>query len=109
MATEVASGTLNATVGTEHTVWEDTAANGTYQWAVNLSNLAAGEIVELRVYRRILGTDTAPTLYLVQSYSGPVADPVVVSTPVLTTKHIRFTLKQVNGTGRSYPWVVEKA
>lgn len=110
MATEVASGTLAATVGSEHILWEDTAANGTYQLVVNLSALAAGEVVELRIYRSVLSTDAAPTLYTVQQFQGPPPlGGVVVSTPALTTKHLRFTLRQINGTGRSFPWAVEKA
>lgn len=107
MATEVASGTLTATVGTEQTIWESTTAVGTYQLVVNLANLASGEQVELKVYRKVLGADASPSLYLQHTYTGVMRDPVVITTPVLTTKHIRFTLKQTNGTGRSFPWVVE--
>jgi hypothetical protein len=109
MATAVAEGTLTATVGTEHVVWEDTAANGTYQLVVDMSNLVNGERVELRIYRRVLSTDTTPLVYLARGYMRDASEPVLVSTPVLTTRHLRFTLRQLNGTGRSFKWVVEKA
>ena len=111
MATAIAEGTQTATVGTEHILWEDLAANGTYQLVVNLQNLAIGETVELRIYRSVLSTDAAPSLYAVwrKTRTGADIDVVAVSTAVLTTRHLRFTLRQINGTARSFRWVVEKA
>ena len=67
------------------------------------------ERVELRIYRRVLSTDTTPVVYLARSYGADAAQPLIISTPVLTTRHLRFTLKQLSGTGRSFKWVVEKA
>jgi hypothetical protein len=44
------SGTQAATVNTEHTL-DDVAAPGTYQLGVDMTNMAAGDVVELRFIR----------------------------------------------------------
>lgn len=98
------SGTQTATVGTEHSL--DTPSTiGTYKFKVDTSNMANGDVLELRIYEQIDGTNYR------QCWKGTFQNiqinPGVVS-PVHETSGntLKFTLKQTAGTGRSYPWQV---
>lgn len=99
-----ASGTQTATVNTEHTLATITSAK-TLQLYVDLANLAAGDVVELRVYLKVLSGGTSKEAqYAV--YGGVQAQPIVWSIPVMSDIEASFSLKQVAGTGRSFPWKV---
>lgn len=114
MAPTDVHGTQTAVVGTEH-VLADTTAAGTYQLSVSLVNLAALDVVELRLYKMILtgGTAGAECAYMGR-FAGaqPTDDEVVISIPASTaladTGAIRATLKQVAGTARTFKWCLEK-
>jgi hypothetical protein len=71
--------------------------------------MAAGDVIELRVYYIVLTGGTARELYN-QRYDGVQTFDIKVSEPVTTeltdAQAIRFSLKQVAGTGRVYPWKV---
>lgn len=99
------SGTQVATIGTEHSLAAPTTA-ATRQLVVDLVNLTAGDVVELRIKRKGLSAGTVRTLYSA-TYAGPVADSVMVSVPVASPFGATFTLKQTAGTGRSVDWSVE--
>lgn len=111
MAVTVAdSGTQTATVTTEHTLY-DTAAAGTWQLCVDTSAMAAGDALELRVYKILKTGGTLRCVYLGRwSEAQPTDDVCKVSVPVscgLTDSGaIRFTLKQTLGTSRDYDWEV---
>lgn len=107
------SGTQSATVTTEHTLL-DVAVAGTFSLHVDKINMVAGDVLELRVYQIILTGGTRRVAY----YSGviegaqPADDMIVISVPVsneLTDSgSLRFTLLQVAGTSRNFPWKVLK-
>lgn len=105
-----ASGTQLAVITTEHTL-NDVALAGVYTLHVDTINMAAGDVVELRVYQIILSAGTRRVAFLA-SFSGvqPTDDMIKISVPIgndLTdTGSIRFTLKQTFGTGRNFPWKV---
>lgn len=105
-----ASGTQTATVGTEHTL-DDVAVAGSFQLMVDMVNMVAGDLVELRVYRIVLTGGTRRVVYF-ERFGGaqPTDDMIKESLPVsneLTDAgSLRFTLKQVQGTSRTYPWKV---
>ena len=110
--TAQSTGTQTATIGTEHTLL-DVAIAGTFTLHVDANAMAAGDIVELRVYQIVLTGGTRRVAYF-QVYSGaqPADDLIKISVPIsneLTDAgSIRFTLKQTAGTGRSFPWKVLK-
>lgn len=112
--TEAGSGTQTAVIGTEHTLF-DTSAAATYQLRVGLENLASGDILELRVKTIVLSGDTVPGgVEYTRRFIGdqPTDDEHTVSVPA-STPHavsgaIRFTLKQISGTGRAFKWSVLK-
>jgi hypothetical protein len=99
------SGTQTATIGTEHTLASPTV-NATYVFAVDTNNLALGDLVELRCYDMVDGTN------LRQIWKGTYQHPQVnigkASPPLAVTAGGRFTLKQITGTGRAFPWSVRR-
>jgi hypothetical protein len=110
--TAEATGTQTATVTTEHTL-DDVAAAGTYTLHVDTFDMAAGDVVELRVYQMVLTGGTRRVAYFA-SYSGvqPADDLIKISVPIsneLTDAGaLRFTLKQTKGTTADFPWKVLK-
>jgi len=113
--TASASGTQTAEVTTEHQL-ADTYVAGTYTFHVDTVNLAAGDVVELRIYQMILNGGTARVIYSTR-YAGaqPTDDLIKVSVPVSSelgsaspSVALRFSLKQTFGTSRNFPWKVLK-
>lgn len=104
-ASVTTSGSQTATVTTEHSLYNATTA-GTFQLAVDTSNLVSGESVELRVYTKVIntsGTYRQAGIVLVQ---GGDPSPAALSPPLLCPNGAQFTLKQLSGTGRSFDWAV---
>lgn len=99
------SGTQTATVGTEHSLASPTTAK-TRQLVVDLTNLANGDAVELRIKRKVLSTGTVRT-WQMASFAHAQSSPVVLSIPCPSPHGAEFTLKQTTGTGRSFDWSVE--
>lgn len=110
--TAQANGTQAATVGTEH-VLADVAIAGTFTLHVDGSVLAAGDSLELRIYQIVLTGGTRQVAYYarydgVQSVDDTIKISVPISNDLTDAGSLRFTLKQVAGTGRSFPWKVLK-
>lgn len=99
------SGTQTAVVGTEHTLAAPTTAK-TRQLVVDLTNLANGDTVELRVKRKVL-TAGSVVPWQTAVFSHAQSDPGVLSVPCPSPFGATFTLKQTAGTGRSFDWSVE--
>lgn len=109
MAQNVANGTQTATVSTEHTLNDQSGVAGDYQLWVNLTNLANGDVVELRVYGKVLSADAYGVIWFAVYSDAVGADSeIVVSPPVMCVNGAKFTLKQTAGTGRSFKWNVSK-
>lgn len=105
MPTVSSSGSQAATINTEHTL-DTTTTPGVYVLSVDISALAAGDVVELRIYGKARSTDTERLLH--RGTYGPiaVAAPLVQSLPIVSPHHLKATLKQTAGTGRTYPWAI---
>lgn len=107
MATQEASGTQAATVGTEHTLATLTGGK-TYALKVDIAALAAGEYVELRVKHKVLSGGTSRTVFSgIYSWADALENGIALSPPSMAPVEYVATLKQINGTGRSFPWAVE--
>ena len=110
--TAFATGTQTATVTTEHFLSSPNAA-GTYQLYVDLVNMVAADVVELRVYKMVLTGGTQRVAYYAR-FDGaqPTDDLIAISVPISTeltdTNALRFSLKQTQGTSRNFPWSVLK-
>lgn len=103
---EKTSGAQTATINTEHTLATVTDA-GIYVLRVDLANLAAGDVLELRLYAKARDATDSERLMYSASY-GPIlpAHLLTDSVPVVSAGYFKVTLKQTAGTGRAWPWVV---
>lgn len=84
---------------------------GVYTLHIDTSVLAAGDVLQVRVYQIVLTGGTARVCYVAQ-YTGaqPTDDMIKVSPPIgneLTDSNsLRFSINQTFGTARSFPWKV---
>lgn len=99
------SGSQTATITTEHTLATVSSA-AVLALVVDLANLAAGDIVELRVYGKAGSSDTERLLHRGTYGPIPPAMPLVMSVPLISPHHFKATLKQTAGTGRAFPWAI---
>lgn len=108
--TSQGSGTQTAVIGTEHTLL-DIAIAGTFTIEVDKVNMAAGDVLELRIYNTVLTGGTRRVAYLARfADAQPTDDMIAISVPISNDLSdagaLRFTLTQTRGTGRNYPWKV---
>lgn len=99
------SGTQTAVISTEH-ILDTPTTSATYVFAVDTVNMALGDVLELRVYDMVDGTNYRLVWkgcwQHVQLGVGKVSPPIAVTTQG------KFTLKQTAGTGRAFPWSVRR-
>ena len=110
--TAYATGTQVAVIDTEHFLSSPDVA-GTFTLHVDADEMVAGDLLELRIYQMVLTGGTARVVYYEAFYDAqPADDKIKISVPVSNelaeANALRFSLKQVAGTGRSYPWKVLK-
>lgn len=101
------SGAQLAVITTEHDLATITDP-GAYSLKTDLSALTATDTVEIRVYTKVRSEDSEK-LEKIWTISGILtslagAEQVIASYPFVTDCHLRFTLKQTEGTGRTIPW-----
>lgn len=109
------TGTQTTVLTTEHTLL-DVAVAGTFTLHVDLTLMAAGDIVELRIYQIVLTGGTRHVAYYARFEGAqPTDDAVKISVPIsneLTDSgSLRFTLQQnriSGGTIHAFPWKVLK-
>lgn len=97
------SGTTSSlTIGSETTLATDTN-NGTFVLEVDTSNLALGDVLEVRIYTITLSGGS-----LIQAWKSTYANAQInnhkISPPVASDQSIKCTLNQVAGTGRTFIW-----
>lgn len=77
---------------------------------VDTANLAAGDVVELRIKEPVLASGTTRVLHYAAFYGAQRTDDILkVSVPVVSDSvagGLVFTLKQTFGTGRVFAWRV---
>lgn len=98
-----ASGTQTATINTEHSLSTQTTA-AFYVLMVNVTNLANGDTLELRLKTKVLTGDTAEEIYYATYQHDQGAQAIIASPPVASMFSVEATLKQTAGTGRSFGW-----
>jgi hypothetical protein len=110
--TAFASGTKTAEVGTEHFLSSPNEA-GTYTLHIDANKMASGDVLELRVYQIVLTGGTSRVAYVQRFADAQAADDLIkisvpISNELTDSNSLRFSLKQVRGTGREFPWKVLK-
>lgn len=100
------SGTTSAlTVGTETQLGSNSTTNGTYVLKVNATNMALGDILEIRLYTQDISSGS-----VLQCFKGTFANvqtsPIILSPPVPSDIALKCTLKQTAGTGRTFTWEI---
>lgn len=105
-----ANGTQTASIGTEHFLSSPNAA-GRFQMWLDLINMAAGDVLEIRAYKMVLTGGTQRVVYADQITGAQPTDSMIylsqIIPNVLTDSNaVRFSIKQTYGTGRDFPWSV---
>jgi hypothetical protein len=106
--TQEASGSQTATIGTEHTL-ATIVTQKTFIAYVDCNGLAASEYVELKVKRDARSADATRTLHTrVVSWLEAAMTPII-KLPADSGGGGEYvvTLRQLNGTGRAFPWAIE--
>jgi hypothetical protein len=108
-----ANGTQTNTVGGGETSLATVNAAGTYVLSLDTNALAAGDVLEVRVYKMTLTSGTSRVAYETAYYGAQPSDDLIkVSLPIANTltdtTAIEFTLSQTFGTARAIPWVIEQ-
>lgn len=107
-----ADGSQTAVIGTEHFLSSPNVV-GVFQLEVDLNAMVAGDILELRIYKMVRAAGTSRAMAPMRFEGAQPADSLVavsipVSNDLTDTNAVRFSLKQVKGTGRAFPWNVLK-
>jgi hypothetical protein len=112
--TVVDSGTQSCSIGTEHALLDETAAEGeVYDAKLDLGNAASGDTFEIRLYEKILSAGTLRRTYYAkyvdsQDDEASFKSPVIYVPAVTVAKEWKLTIKQTAGTGRDVDWAVYK-
>lgn len=107
-----ATGTQTSVIGTEHFLSSPNVA-GTFTLHVDKNVMAAGDVVELRIYQMVLTGGTQRVAYFArfedaQSTDDQIAISVPISNELTDANSLRFSLTQTKGTVHAYPWKVLK-
>lgn len=97
-------GPQSATPGTEHTLAAPTT-DAKRTLTVDVSALAGTESVEIRIKESAQSGGTVGVVKLATYYAGE-PEPITKSPAFEFAYGATFTLKQIGGTGRSFPWRV---
>jgi hypothetical protein len=101
-----------ATPGTPETLL-DVAVAGTFTLHVDTVNMAAGDMLELRIYQIVLTGGTRRVAYYATWSDAQVADDLIkisvpISNELTDSGSLRFEINQKLGTARAFPWKVLK-
>ncbi len=99
------TGSQTATIDTEHDVKTYTASN-IYVYTIEVNNLADGDVVEFRVYKKDQGSGTDREIDR-QTLSHAQAQGWAKFPPFFLPFGGKFTILQTAGTGRSFDWHID--
>lgn len=102
MALTNISDNSTTTDGTEQTLVTDTTGR-VYVACFDLSALAGGDTLEIRVYTKIRSGGTSRVAYLA-AYQNAQSQPQKYSPPIPANIEVKVTMKLTAGSNRSVPW-----
>jgi hypothetical protein len=100
MPSSAANGAQTCTISTEHTLATITTA-GVYQLEIDLTNMANGDVLEVRAKMKVL-TGGSAIEFLLGQYANVQSQKGAVSVPLASLYSLAFTVKQTAGTGRVF-------
>ena len=103
---EVTSGTLLLTTG-EQVLGSAQTTAGVYELALDLSTLAAGDVVEVYIDTKARSASTERRL-LIASFINAQNEPVYLSPPIGSPHQITFRIKQPTGTARTIEYSIRR-
>ena len=101
---ESTSGTKSVTLDTEHSLATITTA-GLYQFVIDLSKMANGDIIDVTIKTKVLTGSTAAIAYTA-TFAHAQGQPNQHSLPIMVPYSVEFLIEQTDGTARSYDWAV---
>lgn len=104
MATTKADGSQTAVISTEHTLSTITDA-GSYVLGVDLSNMALGDKLTLRIKTKVRGVGTTRLTYIA-NYVNNQSIGNCLSIPIASPHEFVATLEQTAGIGRAFNWEI---
>jgi hypothetical protein len=101
------SGAQLVVINTEHTLATITAA-GVYQLALDLNAMVGGTTPDLLIVRSYGKASTSDTERLMERWEfiGNQGSVLWRSNPEISPHFLRYTIQQIQGTVRTYPWAV---
>lgn len=81
--------------------------DGVYQLFLDLSNLAAGDSFELKIYEKVISTESQRVVQT-QTFSNVQPTPNVVLPSLILMHGWDMTLKKLAGTDRNIAWSIRK-
>ena len=106
--TETQSGSQAATITTSHTLGTEETVDGYYQLVVDVSVMAAGDILELTGELKVKTAGTARVCSMAV-FRDVQTEAATFSVPIPNIYGLTFKLKQTAGTGRTYDWSILRA
>lgn len=112
VTTENSNTTTPSALGTE-AVLDQIPGTGVYTFEIDLANMAAGDVLEVRLKKKILSGGTLRNIFVQHYFGAPNGDNMIqISVPIgndLTdADSVVFAITQTHGTLRAYPWKVVK-
>ena len=104
MTTSNSNGSQTAVISTEHTLGTITTS-GSFVIGIDANAMALGDELIVRAKLKVRSVGTTRLAYEA-TYSHVQNEPVILSIPVASTNEIVFTIEQVAGTGRAFPWEI---
>lgn len=111
MSSVEAEGTQLCVINTEHEL-VNTSLVGSFVLILDLAALAQGDVVTVRLKRKVRSSTTLREAFRHTFYGARIVagdEPVAQSVPIASPGHqLVATLQQTLGTGRSFPWSLER-
>lgn len=89
--------------GTEDVLVAGATTNATYAFKADLSNMVNGDVVEVRIYTKVLTGGTLRVLWK-GTFAHVQTNKIVASPPVPSDFSCKVSMTQTAGTGRSIDW-----
>jgi len=100
------SGTTSAlTLNSETQAGSNATTNATYVFKCNTTNLASGDVLELRVYTEDIVSGSVLQVWK-GSFANVQINPIKISPPIPSDISFKATFKQLAGTGRTFTWEI---